>query len=83
MKILLIEDDEEKAGKLEEALSLQFSNVSFVRARSLNSGLRALISEFKSIDLLLLDMSMTSYDATDQDPTGGVPEPFAGKEILA
>ncbi|HHQ4895930.1 TPA: hypothetical protein ACSP31_003991, partial [Aeromonas veronii] len=49
--------------------------------QSLRSGLRALMSS--TYDLIFLDMSMPNFDPSSDDPLGGTPESFAGKEFLA
>lgn len=82
MKILLIEDDEEKMLKILEYIRTQYSDVIIKVARSFNSGLRELITG-GPIDVLLLDMSMPNFNSTIDDPNGGAPEHFAGREILA
>lgn len=82
MKILLIEDDEEKMEKLLDFINLQYSNASVEVARSFNAGLRAIIKS-SSLDVILLDMSMPNYNATEEDPSGGAPEHFAGRDILS
>jgi CheY-like chemotaxis protein len=83
LNVLIIEDDDEKATKLEEFIYIEFpgSQVSF--ARSFSSGLRELISGANALDIILMDMSMPSYDVSQQEPSGGTPVALAGKELLA
>lgn len=83
MKILLVEDDEDKARKLLEFLQLEDAAANVIGARSLNSGLRAIIQNASDLDVLLLDMSMPNFDVGADEPTGGSPENYAGTEILA
>ncbi|NOU13845.1 MAG: response regulator transcription factor [Methylococcaceae bacterium] len=83
MKILVIEDDEDKTKKLEEFICAEFPSASMQFAKSLNSGLKALIAERNDLDLILLDMSMPIFDISQQEPSGGAPENFAGSELLA
>lgn len=83
MNILIIEDDEDKSKKLEEFISVEFPSANFSLAKSLSSGLKALIAGRESLDVVLLDMSMPTYDICQQEPSGGAPENFAGKELLA
>lgn len=83
MNILLIEDDEEKSRKIEEFLAQEFPSPKVTVAKSFSSGLRALIAGSSTLDFVLLDMSMPSYDVSHQEPGGGTPESFAGRELLA
>ncbi|MDO8653177.1 MAG: hypothetical protein Q7R66_13410 [Undibacterium sp.] len=82
MKILLIEDDEEKTEKILDFIEEKYPSTKVEVARSFNAGLRAIIKASSS-DILLLDMSMPNFNTTDEDPSGGAPEHFAGREILA
>ncbi len=81
-KILIIEDDEGKSKELEDFISLEFISVEIHVARSFRSGLKSLIVG-KDLDLVLLDMSMPSFDISPNEPSGGAPESFAGRELLA
>lgn len=83
MNILIIEDDEEKLNRVRAFLAEQFSDSSLSAARSLASGLRAVIARNSELDLILLDMSMHNFDVSADEPGGGNPEPFAGRELLA
>lgn len=83
MKVLIIEDDQEKSRNLQDFLKLEFKIDEIINAVSLNSGLRALISNQKNVDIVLLDMSMPTYDISVDEPTGGTPESFAGRDLLA
>lgn len=83
MNILIIEDDEDKSKKLEEFIISEFPVASMQFAKSLNSGLKALINGRDSLDIILLDMSMPTFDISQQEPRGGEPENYAGKELLA
>lgn len=82
MKILLIEDDEEKMEKILDFINFQYPDSAIEVARSFNAGLRAIIKS-NSLDVILLDMSMPNYNATEEDPSGGAPEHFAGRDILS
>lgn len=79
MRLLIVEDDEEKASRLSEFMTTTYSPENTVTARSLQTGLRAALGE--SFDLLLLDMTMTNFDRTVKED-GGRPHHFAGREIL-
>jgi CheY-like chemotaxis protein len=83
MQILLIEDDEEKLRQIAEFLRDSFSDAKVIIARSFDAGLRKVISDSATTDVVLLDMSMPSYDVSSREPTGGVPESFAGRDLLA
>ncbi|SEF43396.1 Response regulator receiver domain-containing protein [Nitrosospira multiformis ATCC 25196] len=83
MNILVIEDDEDKSKKIEEFISLEFPAANVQLAKSLNSGLKALIAGSEVLDIVLVDMSMPTYDISQQEPSGGAPESFAGRELLA
>lgn len=83
MEILIIEDDEDKSKALEKFISIEFPDACIQNAKSLGGGLRALIAGKNSLDIVLLDMSMPTYDISPQEPSGGTPEIFAGRELLA
>jgi DNA-binding response OmpR family regulator len=79
MKILVVEDDDDKRERLMQFVGERYPAVSLVYARSLQSGLRAIFGGRP--DLILLDMAMKNFDLT-VDEDGGRPHSFAGKEIL-
>lgn len=83
MKMLIIEDDEDKLKILEEFINVEFPGYAIDTAKSYNSGLKAVIKGKGLYDFLLLDMSMPNYDITPTEPSGGNPESFAGSELLA
>lgn len=83
MKMLIIEDDEDKLKILEEFICAEFPEYIIETAKSYNSGLRAVIKGRDAYDFLLLDMSMPNYDVSPSEPSGGNPESFAGSELLA
>jgi len=78
MKILIVEDDEDKRQQLLAFISAEL-DADIVEARSYQSGMKALLAE--RFDLVLLDMSMTTFDKTPPE-NGGRPQPYAGREIL-
>jgi CheY-like chemotaxis protein len=82
MNILLIEDDEEKMEKILGFINHQYPGATIEVSRSFNAGLRSIIKT-SSLDFILLDMSMPNYNATEEDPSGGAPEHFAGRDILS
>lgn len=83
MKILIVEDQIEKAKEL-ETLCIQYfkSSLDVTHSQSLRGGLREIVKT-KDFNLILLDMSMPNFDPSPDDPLGGTPESFAGKEFLA
>jgi CheY-like chemotaxis protein len=82
MRILLIEDDEEKSENIISFIEESFSYAEVETAKSFNAGLRALIRP-NVADVVLLDMSMPNFNPTLDDPSGGAPEHFAGRDLLA
>jgi CheY-like chemotaxis protein len=79
MKILIVEDDENKRAQLGQFLHRSFPEAQCIEARSLQSGLR-LIRETPP-DLVLLDMTLPNYDAGFDEP-GGQTHIFGGREFL-
>lgn len=79
MNILLIEDDDFKAGKIRRAAEAHETVTSFSIARSVTSGIAAITDV--PPDLLLLDMSLTTYDLGPNEG-GGRPRNFGGIEIF-
>lgn len=80
-KILIIEDEQEKLNHLKDFLKEEFPSVEYEERRSYNSASREIVENYKLYDLILLDMSMTTYDVTVEE-SGGIPEPLAGANIL-
>jgi CheY-like chemotaxis protein len=80
MKILLAEDDLHKREQLRAFLRLYLPSATVVEAKSFRSTVRALRGQ--PFGLVILDMSMPSYDITD-DEDGGRHDPYAGREVLA
>jgi len=83
MKILLIEDDEEKSRVISDFVREEFPDAELDTARSFNSGLRLAIKGGLYYSCMLLDMSMPNFDVTTDDPSGGNPESFAGIDLLS
>jgi len=77
MRILLIEDNPLKREKISEFIDT-FDEVQLSEAASYNSGMNYLLAE--SFDLLILDMSMPTFDRTDASH-GGRFRAVGGKEI--
>lgn len=81
LKVLIVEDQEKKFTDIKNLLSSKFC----VSKLSIERAYRPALKEIKrnpDYDILILDMSMPSFDANEDDPAGGRPESFAGKKIL-
>lgn len=77
--ILLVEDEAPKSGHIERFLKNLNSQVNITIAQSYNSALDALEKQLP--DLLLLDMSLPTFDVGEHE-SGGRPQGFGGIEIL-
>lgn len=82
MKILIVEDDKYKADAIKECLQEKFEKSLIDVAESLASGLFNLMDN-NDYQLIILDMSMPSFDISEKDPTGGSPESYAGEDFLS
>lgn len=80
-KILLIEDYEEKANNIFAFLRSEFPDFQIIHRTSYNSAQEEIFEHGSDYSLILLDMSMSTYDLT-ADVSGGLPEPSAGQYIL-
>lgn len=79
MKILVVEDDENKRVQISQFLHEAYPQAEVDLARSVQSGLRNIKSNLPT--LILLDMSLPNYD-TGPDESGGTPHIFGGRELL-
>lgn len=79
MNILLIEDDKKKIEDVKDFLVEKYNYQSLEVKESYQSGLRELIRT--KYDLLLLDMSIPTWDKSIDEP-GGSFEKFGGYKIL-
>ncbi|WP_082605582.1 response regulator transcription factor [Curvibacter sp. PAE-UM] len=79
LNLLIIEDDENKLEQVRDAVNSHSPNLSVSFAKSYQSGLRALLT--KSVDIVILDMTLPTFDRGFQEP-GGRTRPFAGREII-
>jgi CheY-like chemotaxis protein len=79
MKILLVEDEDPKQRHIEAYLRVRVKDLALVTAKSYNSAIDAL--ELGLPDLLLLDMSLPTFDRREQEG-GGRPQGLGGVEIL-
>ena len=80
-RVLLIEDYEEKAQDILAFIHQSYPGFDVLRCSSYNSAQEMIFEAETAYDLILLDMSMSSYELKD-DATGGLPEPSAGQNIL-
>ena len=80
-RILLVEDYEEKAKDIRKFLQEKFPNAKVFNCTSYNSAQEMIFEAEDEYDLILLDMSMSTFDLND-DASGGLPEPAAGQNIL-
>lgn len=78
MKILIVEDDEDKREQLSSFIKEKLSE-NIVETRSFQSGKKALLTD--SFNLIILDMSIPTFDKTSNEK-GGRPQPFGGRELL-
>jgi len=79
MRILIVEDDENKRAQLDAFVREYLGSKDVVEAKSYHSALAA-IKEYKC-DIIILDMTMPTYDIT-ADEDGGRPQHYAGREIM-
>lgn len=77
--ILLVEDEAPKRDHIERFLRGLDSEMTITAVRSVNSALDALEEQLP--DLLLLDMSLPTFDVGGRE-SGGRPQGFGGIEIL-
>jgi hypothetical protein len=80
-KLLIIEDEQRKLDYLKDFLKMEFPDIEFEEKHSYNSALREIVENYTKYNLILLDMSMSTYDVSVEE-SGGVPEPLAGENIL-
>ena len=79
LKILIVEDDENKRSQIYDFVNSIHSSYIIKTARSLQSGLRAIIEG--EINLIILDMTLPTFDINVNEH-GGRPQAYAGREIL-
>ncbi|WP_419236670.1 hypothetical protein [Serratia fonticola] len=81
-KILIIEDDLYKSSAITDYLINELAIENISCKESLSSGVFEVLDN-PDYDIILLDMSMSTYDISEKDPVGGIPESFAGEDFLA
>jgi len=82
MRILIVEDDTDKARDIRDFVGKSFSQACVDEARSFNSALKAICDRTIDYDVVLLDMSMPNFDVGGGEPSGGAQESFAGRDLL-
>jgi CheY-like chemotaxis protein len=80
-RILIVEDNQLKLEKLKGFLESEFTDIQLEEKTSYNSASKEIVLNHSNYDLILLDMSMQTYDISTEE-SGGEPEPLAGKNIL-
>lgn len=79
MRLLIVEDDDNKQSQISSFLQSQYPDIALQVARSLKSGLKQ-VQAF-SPDLVLLDMTLPTYDVGPDEP-GGSTHAVGGREFL-
>ena len=79
MRLLLIDDDQNKAMQVQTFCNDVYPQHEVVIRRSYQSGLKEVL--LNPPDAILLDMTMPTYDVDTKEP-GGRERRYAGKEIL-
>lgn len=80
LKVILIEDDSKKIDDIREYVTNQLDIKDFIVKESYQSGIREILSN--NYDLLLLDMSIPTFDKTPHE-SGGPYEKFGGYKVLS
>ncbi|HEY5850962.1 MAG TPA: response regulator [Lysobacter sp.] len=80
MKILIVEDDEFKLENVSSAVGQCVPAAAMLYARSIVSSLKA-IEEHRDIGLVILDMSLPTYDVGPKE-SGGRPQGFGGLTVM-
>ncbi|QRN95533.1 hypothetical protein JRI60_41805 [Archangium violaceum] len=80
MRILVIEDDHNKAKKICDFLREAASDANINERRAYQSGLKEAITTVP--DLIVLDMTMPTYEISLAEKGGRI-RPYAGREILS
>lgn len=79
MRILLVDDDENKAREISAFVTAEFPHDALSIRRSYQSGLKEIL--VSPPDVVLLDMTMPNYDVGPRE-SGGRERRYAGKEVL-
>jgi CheY-like chemotaxis protein len=79
VKVLLVEDDEDKRVQIRKFLHEVIGHLEVVEVKSFRSALRSIMSE--QLDIVILDMTIPTFDI-GRGEDGGRPQAFGGREIL-
>lgn len=79
-RLLLVEDDEPKLNQLQSFLESQFPQFKTSVARSLNAACRLIDST--DFDLILLDMSLPTFDGGKTVGASGRQQTLGGRDLL-
>ncbi len=79
MRILIVEDNNNKLRQIRNALEGKYKNCEIVEAHAFNSGVKRVFEN--NWNLVILDMSLPTYDITHTE-SGGAKKPVAGKNIM-
>ena len=80
-RLLIIEDNESKLGRLRQFCKENLMGYEIEDKRSYNSALSEVVHDGRRYDLILLDVSMNTYDISPEE-SDGEQEPLAGSNIL-
>lgn len=80
MNILIVEDDENKRSQLNSFIEANYQELTIINAYSIQKGLDFVFDE--KIDLIVLDMTLPTYDITPDEPGGGT-NIFGGCDFLS
>ncbi len=80
-RLLIIEDNEPKLNRLRQFCQENLQDYDVEDRRSYNTALAEVVHHGKNYDLILLDVSMNTYDVNG-DASDGEQEPLAGSNIL-
>lgn len=80
-RILIIEDNESKLNRLRQFCDEYLQDCEVKDRRSYNSALSEVVQKGIQYDLILLDVSMNTYDISPEE-SDGEQEPLAGSNIL-
>lgn len=78
--VLIVEDDEFKRENIADCIATRIAGVNLLYARSIVGSLQQIESD-GCIDLIILDMSLPTYDVSP-DETGGRPQGFGGLTVM-
>jgi len=78
LKILVVEDNDYKRKRIVEVITTEINEVEISECYSFTSAWKKISTH--NFDLILLDMSLPTFDKTESEP-GGVFRVFGGKEL--